>query len=106
MFVIDYFIRGQFTFLAKVNIRVKFFSVCMQSSFDGKQYVCKTLLLGCAARMIIFKRKNLNYLTVCFTQCTLFFQKVCFLAQICLPCVICWSYAEDRGMLRDIFFGL
>ena len=31
VFVIDYFIRDQFTFLASV-----------QPSFDGKQYVCKT----------------------------------------------------------------
>ena len=28
VFVIDYFIRDQFTFLAKVNIRVQIFSVC------------------------------------------------------------------------------
>ena len=27
----------------------------------------------CAARTIIFQRENLNYLLVCFTQCTLFF---------------------------------
>ena len=41
VFVIDYFIRDQFTFLEEVNICVKiFFSV--QFSFDGKQYVFKT----------------------------------------------------------------
>ena len=32
--------------------------------------------------------------TVCFTQCTLFFQKVCFLLKICLPCVICGTYVS------------
>ena len=38
-------------------------------------------------------RENVNYFkTVCFTQCTLFFQKVCFLLPICLPCAICGSY--------------
>ena len=46
----------------------------------------------CAARTIIFQRKNLNYLIVCFTQSTLFFQKVCFLFQICLLCVFCGTY--------------
>ena len=38
-----------------------------------------------------FPRKNLN-LIICFTRCTLFFKKVCFLLPICLPCVICGSY--------------
>ena len=32
----------------------------------------------CAARTIIFQRENLNYLIVCFTQCTLSFQKSLF----------------------------
>ena len=32
--------------------------------------------------------------TVCFTQCTLFFRKVCFLLKICLPCVICGTYVS------------
>ena len=32
----------------------------------------------CAARTIIFQRKNLNYLIVCFTQCTLFLPKFVF----------------------------
>ena len=50
----------------------------------------------------IFKLFNT---VVCFTQCTLFFQKYCFLLPICLPCVICGSYARDHGILRDISFG-
>ena len=33
-----------------------------------------------------------SYLIVCFTQCILFFQNVCFLLPICLPCVICGMY--------------
>ena len=37
------------------------------------------LFTPCAARTIIFERENLNYLIVRFTQCTLLFQKVCFL---------------------------
>ena len=41
---------------------------------------------------VFSKEKNLNHLVVCFTQCTLFFQKVCFLLQICFPCVICGTY--------------
>ena len=32
----------------------------------------------CAARTIIFQTKNLNYLIVCFTQCTLFLPKFIF----------------------------
>ena len=42
VFVIDYFIRDQFTFLAKVNIRVKMFSMCSLHLMENKQYVCKT----------------------------------------------------------------
>ena len=40
-----------------------------------------------------FPKGKFNYLIVCFTQCTLFFfQKIFFLLQTCLPCVICGSY--------------
>ena len=42
--------------------------------------------------MLIFRRENLNYLIVCFTQCTLFFQYVWFLLPICLLCLICAVY--------------
>ena len=50
------------------------------------------------------KGENLNYFKiVCFTQCTLFFQKVCFLLPICLPCVICGSYVTKiNAVLWDI----
>ena len=44
-----------------------------------------------ALRRPLFMRENLNYLIVCFTQCTLFFHKVCFLLPICMPCIICGS---------------
>ena len=44
VFVIDYFIRDQFTFLAKVNIRVKVFSVC-SLHLMGNKYVCETCYL-------------------------------------------------------------
>ena len=50
------------------------------------------------------KAKIYKKLMVCFTQCTQFFQKVCFLLPIGLPCVIWGSYARDHGILRDIFF--
>ena len=45
-----------------------------------------------ATRTIIFQGENLNYLIVCVTQCTLFFQQLCFLLPICLPCVICGKH--------------
>ena len=49
----------------------------------------------------LFKLLLNLYLIVCFTQCTLFFQKVCFLLPICLPCVICGSYvAKINAVLR------
>ena len=51
----------------------------------------KTFTPG-AARTIIFHRENLNYLLVCFTQCTLSFQYVCFLLPVCLPCIIFGPY--------------
>ena len=47
---------------------------------------------SCAARTIIFQNENLNYVKVCFTQRTFFFQYDCFLLPICLPCVICATY--------------
>ena len=43
-----------------------------------------------AVRAVIFQREHLNYLIVCFTQCTLFFQK--FVLYCLFPCVICGSY--------------
>ena len=33
----------------------------------------------CAIRTIFFQRENLNYIMVCSTQCTLFFQHIFFL---------------------------
>ena len=39
VFVIDYFIRDQFTFLAKVNIRVKIFSVCSLHLMENSMFV-------------------------------------------------------------------
>ena len=39
-----------------------------------------------AARTIILQREDLNYLIICFTQCTLF-PKFYFLLKICLPCI-------------------
>ena len=74
---------------------------CMTSSLaldNWEQKYCQTLsntakpFTPFPARTIIFQRKNLNYLIVCFTQSTLFFQKVCFLFQICLLCVFCGTY--------------
>ena len=47
----------------------------------------------CSARTIIFQRKHLKYLVIFFTQCTLFFQYVCFfILPVCLPCVTCGKY--------------
>ena len=46
----------------------------------------------CAARAIISQGEHLNYLIVCFSQCTVFFQYVCFLLPICCPCVIRGTY--------------
>ena len=35
----------------------------------------QTIHIPCVAMTIIFQRANLNYLIVCFTQCTLFFPR-------------------------------
>ena len=75
------------------------------SSTNSNSWQSAKPFTPCAARTIIFQRENLNYLMVCFTQGTLFFQNVCFLLPICLPCVICGTFARDHGVLRDIFFG-
>ena len=39
VFVINYFIRDQFTFLAKVNIRVKMFSACSLHLMENSMFV-------------------------------------------------------------------
>ena len=39
VFVIDYFMRDQFTFLAKVSIRVKIFSVCSLHLMENSLFV-------------------------------------------------------------------
>ena len=39
VFVIDYFIRDQFTFLADVNICVKIFSVCSLRLMENSKFV-------------------------------------------------------------------
>ena len=39
VFVIEYFTRDQFTFLAKVNIRVKMFSVCSLLLMENGMFV-------------------------------------------------------------------
>ena len=48
----------------------------------------------------------LKNLIVCFTRCTLFFQYVCFLLPICLPCVSSGTYCnEDELLCRDTSRG-
>ena len=43
-----------------------------------------------------FPKGKLNYLIVCFTQCSLFFEKVCFLLPICFPFVShLWFVCND-----------
>ena len=37
--LIDYFIRDQFTFLAKVNIRVEMFSLCNLHLMENSKFV-------------------------------------------------------------------
>ena len=54
------------------------------------------ILTPCAARTIILQRGNLNYLIVCFTWCTLFFQYDWFLLPICLPGVSCETYCNEN----------
>ena len=87
---------------------------CMTSSlaFDNwKQKHCQTLgnkpkHPRCASRTIIFQRENLNYIIVCFTHCTLFFQKVCFLLPICLQCIICGSHVTKDKCCVERFASL
>ena len=58
-----------------------------------------------------FPKRKCKLLIVCFTQCTLFFQKVCFLMPICLPCDIWGSYVTKinavlRHSARQTFASL
>ena len=64
-------------------------------------YGAKHKRLTSSTRTIIFQRENLNYLIVCITQCTLFFQYVCFLWPICLPCVICGNVCNETSRPSD-----
>ena len=50
-----------------------------------------------------FPKGKLNFLIVCFTQCSLFFEKVCFLLPICFPWVICGSYVTLWHNVGQIF---
>ena len=57
------------------------------------------------------KGKVKKLFKVCFTPCTLFFQKICFLLPICLPCIICGSYVTKINAVlwhsaRQIFASL
>ena len=74
--------------------------LAMKGLFNKKgndRYLWSVLetLTPCAARTIIFQRKSLKYLIVCITRCTLFFQCVCFLLLICLPCISCGTYCNE-----------
>ena len=42
-----------------------------------------------------FPREKFKLLIVCVTRCTLFFQCVCFLLPICLPCISCGTYCNE-----------
>ena len=58
-----------------------------------------------------FPKGKCKLLIVCFTQCTLFFQKVFFLMPICLPCDIWGSYVTKinavlRHSARQTFASL
>ena len=45
---------------------------------------------------------NTGFTVVCFTQCTLCFQKVCFLLQIWLLCIICGTYVmKTNGVVTQ-----
>ena len=76
--------------------------LAMNSLYNGKgkwpvpMVHCKKTLTPCAARIIIFRKENLNHLIVCFTKCTLFLQYVRFPFSICLPGVICGTYHVTR----------
>ena len=39
VFVLDYFVRDRFTFLGKVNIRVKMFSVCSLHLMKNSKFI-------------------------------------------------------------------
>ena len=62
----------------------------------------KKTLTSSAARIIIFRKENLNHLIVCFTTCTLFFH-VRFLFSICLPGVICGTYVTRINVVSSHF---
>ena len=68
---------------------IEFWVTSSSALANWEQKYCETLGDKPNHSHRLLRRENLNYLMVCFTQCTLFFQKVCFLLQICLPCVIC-----------------
>ena len=53
------------------------------------------ILTPCAARTIILQRGNLNYLIVCFTWCTLFFNTIDFYCRF-----VCRALAVGRIVTR------
>ena len=77
----------------------KIIEFCVTSSLAlDNRYIVKLLAISQTINTVCckddyFQKGNLNYLIVCFNQCTLFFPKRFFsLLVICFPCVICGSY--------------
>ena len=68
--------------------------VCtMKKGNDQYLWCWRKTFTPCAAKTIIFQRVNLNYIILCFTQCTLFLSIRLFsIAIFFLPCVICGTY--------------
>ena len=68
--------------------------VCtMKKGNDQYLWCWRKTFTPCAAKTIIFQRVNLNYIILCFTQCTLFLSIRLFsIAIFLLPCVICGTY--------------
>ena len=64
VFVIDYFTRDQFTFLAKVNICVEIFSVCslhlMENSMFVKHVSYNKLNLHDSRKLMVSNSTSLN----------------------------------------------
>ena len=70
--------------------------VCtMKKGNDQYLWCWRKTFTPCAVKTIIFQRVNLNYIILCFTQCTLFFQYVCFLLLFFFAVRYLWDVCNE-----------
>ena len=82
------------------NVKYRIFSVYLKTINKRRYWYVLRIHLFKEIHLILWNivlltSGLLKKLIVCFTRCTLFFQYVCFLLPICLPCVSSETYCNE-----------